>query len=181
MVNNTNVNSFTYQQYTLNRNYIEIIKKENITTWYKNKLIHRDDGPDIEYLNGSKEYWVNGNLHRENGPAIITDRYMAWYRNGQLHRENGPAVEFGFKYKQWFINGKSHRIDGPALEYFDGYKERYINGELYTLDCLNFKVNVIKKFFKMVKTVNLMKRILFVKKLQSNFVTDISYVIALHI
>jgi hypothetical protein len=28
--------------------------------WVLNDTYHREDGPAIEYLNGSKEWWVNG-------------------------------------------------------------------------------------------------------------------------
>jgi hypothetical protein len=42
-----------------------------ITEWYLNGKLHREDGPAIEYKNGDKSWWLNGNLHREGGPAII--------------------------------------------------------------------------------------------------------------
>jgi hypothetical protein len=28
--------------------------------WYLNGKLHREDGPAIEYLNGTKEWWLNG-------------------------------------------------------------------------------------------------------------------------
>ena len=28
--------------------------------WYQNGIRHRTDGPAVEYPNGSKEYWING-------------------------------------------------------------------------------------------------------------------------
>ena len=31
---------------------------------------HREDGPAIEFINGSKEWYLNGQLHRLDGPAI---------------------------------------------------------------------------------------------------------------
>ena len=49
----------------------------------------------IEYLNGDKEWFKNGERHRENGPAIEWkngDKF--WYKNNKLHREDGPAKEF---------------------------------------------------------------------------------------
>ena len=40
------------------------------------------------------EWYRNGKLHREDGPAFErSDGYRAWYRNGQLHREDVPAAE----------------------------------------------------------------------------------------
>jgi len=59
----------------------------------------------------------NGDLHREDGPAIQRqntnyckwfDRYNAWYINGKLHREDGPAVEWSNGSKSWWLYGKEH-------------------------------------------------------------------------
>ena len=52
-----------------------------------------------------------------------------WYRNGQLHREDGPAVERADGSKSWYLNDKLHREDGPAMEYADGTKSWYLNGK----------------------------------------------------
>jgi len=51
-----------------------------------------------------------------------------WYLNGRLHREDGPAVEFASGTKAWYLDGKLHREDGPAVENVDGYKAWYLNG-----------------------------------------------------
>jgi len=43
-------------------------------------------------------YYVNGEKHREDGPAQImyreddTIKYEMWYLRGKLHRDNAPAV-----------------------------------------------------------------------------------------
>jgi hypothetical protein len=50
-----------------------------------------------------------------------------WYLNGVLHREDGPAVEGYGGHKEYYINGKLHREDGPAVEYYSGRKYWYIN------------------------------------------------------
>ena len=52
-----------------------------------------------------------------------------WYLDGKLHREDGPAVEWDNGDKQWCLDGKLHREDGPAAEWSDGYKEWYLNNE----------------------------------------------------
>lgn len=67
-----------------------------------------------------EEYYINGNLHRENGPARIK-----YYGNGNILEEN------------YFIKGELHRIDGPAqIKYHsDGTitkKCYYINGKSTT-------------------------------------------------
>ena len=43
-----------------------------------------------------------------------------WYLNGKLHREDGPAIENISGAKSWWINGKKHRENGPAVEYSNG-------------------------------------------------------------
>ena len=41
------------------------------------------------YDNGSKEWCLNGKLHREDGPAVEhTGGTKCWYLNGQRHRED---------------------------------------------------------------------------------------------
>ena len=57
--------------------------------------------------NGDKFWFLNGKLHREDGPAIEwADGTNHWYRNGKLHREDGPAVEYPSATKFWYLNGK---------------------------------------------------------------------------
>jgi len=57
---------------------------------------------------GTKEYRLDGKLHREDGPAVeCTNGNKYWYFNDKLHREDGPAVE----YKNgiinfWYLDGK---------------------------------------------------------------------------
>ena len=52
-----------------------------------------------------------------------------WYLNGQLHREDGPAIEWANGDKYWYLNGKYHREDGPAVERTNGDKDWYLNGK----------------------------------------------------
>ena len=56
----------------------------------------------------------------------------SWFLNGKLHREDGPAIEYATGDRNWFLNGKLHREDGPAIEYANGDKYWYINGESLT-------------------------------------------------
>ena len=77
---------------------------------------------------GTKEWWLNNKLHREDGPAVeYPDGTKWWYLNGKLHREDGPAVESPDGTKKWYLNNKIHREDGPAIENPDGKKEWYLN------------------------------------------------------
>ena len=54
--------------------------------WCLNDLLHRENGPALEYINGHKE----------------------WYLNDKLHREDGPAIEYGNGDKDWWLNGKHY-------------------------------------------------------------------------
>lgn len=68
---------------------------------------HREDGPAIERVDGSKEWFTHGLLHREDGPA----RIGVWAPNDD----------------EWWVNGKRHRLDGPAIMWSDGTKAWYID------------------------------------------------------
>jgi hypothetical protein len=58
-------------------------------------IFHREDGPAVEWPNGTKRWYLNGKLHREGGPAVEdANGTKFWYLNGKLHREDGPAVEY---------------------------------------------------------------------------------------
>jgi len=82
---------------------------------------------------GSKEWRLNGQLHREDGPAVEwANGNKEWYFNGDLHREDGPAVEYASGSKYWYLNDQLHREDGPAIELADGSKEWYLNGVEFT-------------------------------------------------
>ena len=68
---------------------------------------------------------------------VDSDGDTAWHLNGQLHRENGPAVERANGTKRWYLNGQLHREDGPAIECANGTKYWYINGEELTEEEFN--------------------------------------------
>lgn len=52
-----------------------------------------------------------------------------WYVEDKLHREDGPAVEHLDGHREWYIDGLLHRVNGPAIEHIDGHKEYYIKGK----------------------------------------------------
>ena len=55
---------------------------------------------------GEKLWTLNGEWHREDGPAIeYTDGSKGWYRDGKLHREDGPAIEWADGDKYWYLKG----------------------------------------------------------------------------
>lgn len=56
---------------------------------------------------GTRRYYNSaGQLHREEGPAIeyvSGSRY--WYQNSLRHRTDGPAVDWGDGYHEWWLQG----------------------------------------------------------------------------
>ena len=81
---------------------------------------------------GTKRYYVNNILHRENGPAVVyVNGDTGWFKNGKRHREGGPAIEWNTGYKAWHKEGKLHREDGPAIEHVNGTKEWWFNNINY--------------------------------------------------
>jgi hypothetical protein len=105
----------------------------------------------IEYTvkvndNGDIKWYLNGKLHRENGPAIeYSNGDKSWYQNGKRHREDGPAIEWPNGIKEWFQNGKLHRDDGPAIEQSNGDKSWYLNGENYSEEDFLIKTQPVKE------------------------------------
>ena len=65
---------------------------------------------------------------------VYSDGYKEWYLNGNLHRTDGPAIEYSNGEKYWYLNGKLHREDGPAIEWSNGDKEWFLNGFKVTED-----------------------------------------------
>ena len=57
------------------------------------------------YGNGITAWYLNGKLHREDGPALIADGFKCWLLDGKLHREDGPATECADGDKSWYLNG----------------------------------------------------------------------------
>lgn len=48
---------------------------------------------------------LNKKLHNSLGPAFLANDYKEWWINNNLHRLDGPAVERLDGAKQWWVNG----------------------------------------------------------------------------
>ena len=72
---------------------------------------------------------------------VYADGDKVWYLNGKLHREDGPACEYANGYKFWYLNDQLHREDGPAVEYPNGDKRWWLNGVKYTEEEFNKKTS----------------------------------------
>ena len=60
---------------------------------------------------------------------IDADGNKEWFLNGEYHREDGPAIEFANGNKAWYLHGKYHREDGPAFEGTSGWHKWYLEDE----------------------------------------------------
>ena len=99
------------------------------TLYYKDSkhtILHRDNGPAVEYEDGSEAWYQNNKLHRVGGPAITLD-----YEGGNPFVTVDVTFEGGDK--GWYQNDKLHRLDGPAIERHNGKKLWYVNGNRLTL------------------------------------------------
>jgi len=118
------------------------VHKNGDKYWYLNGQYHREDGPAIEYANGTKFWYIHNDYHREDGPAAEHangDKF--WYLNGELHRKNGPAIEYATGAKHWYLNGVE-------------YTEAEFNAKMHPAkelsvadieNLLGFKVKIVKE------------------------------------
>jgi hypothetical protein len=87
----------------------------------------REFGDYVKYGYYQGRFFIK---HREDGPAIEwSDGTKSWFIHGKQHRENGPVVEFADGTKFWWIHGKRHREDGPAVDRVDGSKIWFLENE----------------------------------------------------
>ena len=115
--------------------YVEV--NDTGTYWHTwpgtDRKLHRLDGPAIEYSDGSRAWYQNGQRHRIDGPAVeYADGHREWFQNDLLHRHDGPAIECPDGDRAWLQNGLLHRLDGPAIEHTVGTYEWWINGAWHT-------------------------------------------------
>jgi len=78
--------------------------------------------PKID-LDGTKRWYnSNGERHRDNDlPAVeCAHGTKYWYSNGKLHRDNGPAVEYASGFKEWYKNGQ--QVEEPKAQTKEDHK-----------------------------------------------------------
>lgn len=93
---------------------------------------HLDDKQGKFVLDTCRYYW-EGQIHREDGPALITFKAdgskgtESWIRHGKRHRENGPAwidmVNPEKPIYQYYIEGKILSEE----EFWDTYPKKKCN------------------------------------------------------
>ena len=91
--------------------YKVLIDQHGVQSWY----LDGDLRIKVE-VEGDKQYFKDGKLHRDDGPAIESiNGYKEYFKDGVTHRDDGPAVIWQDGGKQWIVDGKRHRLDGPAV------------------------------------------------------------------
>jgi hypothetical protein len=113
----------------------------------------RDDSNPTEIDSKGNKFWkLNGQLHREDGPAVIFGYCEKWYKKGVLHRGNDePAIDFKDGHKEWYVDGLLHREkDQPAIVSHSGKREWYKHGKLHRDGDLPASINKKgdKKWYK---------------------------------
>lgn len=84
--------------------------------WYKYGVLNNDKDPAYIMFNvltrdiNSIYYYKDGLLHREDGPSMVIKmrggEYKWWHQDGEFHNLNGPAYDG--EIKRWAINGVMH-------------------------------------------------------------------------
>jgi hypothetical protein len=70
---------------------------------------------------GTKLHYLNGKLHREDGPAVEwSNGSKEWYLNGKIHKEDGPAIEASNGFKYYYLNN----IEYSEQNYWKELKRR---------------------------------------------------------
>ena len=96
------------------------------------------------YQCGHKEWYLNGKRHREDGPAVEwADGTKVWYLNGKQHREDGPAVEWADGYKAWYLNGKRYTESEHKAEM--ARRNNTCDGKTVVIDGKEYRLNEVKK------------------------------------
>ena len=87
-----------------------------------------EDGMHENHKWGIKTWYKDGIIHKDDGPAVIhVDGTICWYKNGKIHREDGPAVIEPDGEEEWYLNGIEYdKMDSVFDEAREKYPERFI-------------------------------------------------------
>jgi hypothetical protein len=57
--------------------------------WYNDKgQYHREGMPAFIHIDGLQSYWLNGKVHRTDGPAVISKGRYKWWINDKIYISN---------------------------------------------------------------------------------------------
>lgn len=115
------------------KDYKESIFREykDRVEWHMDGLLHNEIAPAIDYFHKiHKEYYINGKLHRLDGPAKIIDSLRYYYING---------VEYGAT--QWNIEVAKIR----AQEKLESMKKDSLDNKTAIIDDKEYKLTLVVK------------------------------------
>ncbi|WP_344341422.1 hypothetical protein, partial [Streptomyces rhizosphaericus] len=52
----------------------------------------------------------------EDKPVVAANGLRQWFVDGQRHREGGPARVYRDGASEWWLEGEKHRTNGPAVD-----------------------------------------------------------------
>ena len=92
----------------------------------------------------------------------LEDGSEEWYLNNQLHRVNGPAVVYPNGTECWYLHGQLHRVNGPAIIDADGSEYWYLYDKLLTQEIQTWlKDNGIENWRDMTNDHKLLLKLTF--------------------
>lgn len=103
--------------------------------WLVDGRLHREDGPAVVSAAGSVDLWVEGvHRHLDLSSSASVAHGQEWWSYGRRHRIGGPAVSRPDGYEGWWRQGERHRPDGPAVTRAEGTQEWWVDGKLHRGD-----------------------------------------------
>ena len=89
----------------------KVIKKGHLVYYFTGEVTPDGESGKYKYKHSEKgQYWFNKQqlLHNKLGPAYVYSKHTKqWYINGKLHRLDGPAVMHP-SYNEYYIDGKKY-------------------------------------------------------------------------
>jgi len=101
------------------KNYTKVEENHHGTKRYYNdkEQLHRLDGPAVEFKDGTKYWYINGNNHRNIDPSNQWQyRIKYWCFKDKAHRIGGPCSS---AFSWWFIHGKEYSKEGYYNKVWD--------------------------------------------------------------
>lgn len=126
------------------KDFVGIVEYGEYKYWVKNRELHREDGPAVEYFDGSKDFYLEGRrlqkddylreiLYMKNQAKINkTEEIFKLTGFDSIPVNYSGVIEDINGDRYWVKNGITHREDGPAIERASGLKIWILNGILFS-------------------------------------------------
>jgi hypothetical protein len=93
--------------------------------WIQNDLIHNQNGHAVEYKNGNKQWYLNNELHRINGPANLVNLDEERVLDEENNNDTLETVlDISYELEMYYINGKEIINDYKKVVF---YIKKFIN------------------------------------------------------